>query len=294
MNQFSGIFPYLVSPVDSRGNVDEAALRRLVRFLIDSGVDGLSPLGSTGEVMYLTRSQREAIVKTTVDEAAGRVPVVAGVAAYASATAAEEAAAMQSWGAAGVVGIQLAYGPPAIPDVVDYFTALAGGTDLPVVLYMNPRLGGDIRLAALERIVESPNVQYMKDASGVTGKLLTIQGVLGDRLKFFAASAHLPSAVFDLGGVGWMAGPACVVPAAAVALWQAHRERDLAARERLQRAIWPLNQLFTTYGLAPLVKLAVDEIGHPCGPPIPPQSPAPDSVRAEIRAVLAGIAQALA
>ena len=176
MNQFSGIFPYLVSPVDSRGNVDEAALRRLVRFLIDSGVDGLSPLGSTGEVMYLTRSQREIIVKTTVDEAAGRVPVVAGVAAYASATAAVEAAAMQSWAAAGVVGIQLAYGPPAIPDVADYFTALAGGTDLPVVLYMNPRLGGDIRLAALERIVESPNVQYMKDASGVTGKLLTIQG----------------------------------------------------------------------------------------------------------------------
>ncbi|MBE6477474.1 MAG: dihydrodipicolinate synthase family protein [Propionibacteriaceae bacterium] len=291
---FHGIYPYLVSPMDERGRVDELALRRLVRHLLDEGVHGLSPLGSTGEVMYLTPGQQETIVRTTIEEAAGRVPVVAGVAAYASAAAATQAAAMTSWGVDGVIGIQLVYGPPPLDGVVDYFHALATATDLPVVLYTNPRLGADIPLTALERIVADDNVRYLKDASGVTGKLLSIQSVLGERLKFFAASAHLPTAVLDLGGVGWMAGPACVVPAAATALWDAHLRGDLARRARLQAEIWPLNALFTRHGLAPLIKLALDEIGYPCGDPVRPQLPAPDEVRPELRKVLAGIAEAVA
>ena len=289
----SGIYPYLVSPLDGRGRVDERALRRLVGHLLDEGVHGLSPLGSTGEVTYLTPAQREAVVRITVDEAAGRVPVVAGVAAFASADAAAQAQAMASWGVDGLVGIQLVHGQPSPDEIVDHVHALATATDLPVVLYTNPRLGADLPLSALERIVADETVQYLKDASGVTGRLLTIRSALGGRLRFFAASAHPPAAVLDLGGVGWMAGPACVAPAAAVALWDAHRRGDLARRARLQEAIWPLNALFVRHGAAPLVKLALDEAGYPCGDPVRPQRPAPESVRGELRAVLAGIAEAL-
>ncbi|WP_390898037.1 dihydrodipicolinate synthase family protein [Propionibacterium acidifaciens] len=151
----------------------------------------------------------------------------------------------------------------------------------------------DLPLSALERIVADETVQYLEDASGVTGRLLTIRPALDERLRFFAASAHLPAAALDLGGVGRMAGPACVAPAAAVALWDAHRRGDLARRARLQEAIWPLNALFVRHGAAPLVKLALDEAGYPCGDPVRPQRPAPESVRGELRAVLAGIAEAL-
>lgn len=211
--------------MDAHGRVDEPALRRLIAHLIDCGVDGLSPLGSTGEVMYLTASQREAIVKITLDEASGRVPVVPGVAAFGSRDARAQTEAMTTWGVSGIVAIQLVYGPPTTRTIADYFAALAGATDLPVVLYSNPRLGADIPIEALVELADHDNIGYLKDASGVTGRLLTIQSVLGDRLRFFAASAHIPSAVFDLGGVGWMAGPACVAPEAAVALWRAHLAR---------------------------------------------------------------------
>ena len=249
---------------------------------------GLSPSDSTGEVTHLTPAQREAVVRITVDEAAGRVPVVAGVAAFASADAAAQAQAMASWGVDGLVGIQLVHGQPSPDEIVDHVHALATATDLPVVLCTNPRLGADLPLSALERIVADETVQYLEDASGVTGRLLTIRSALGGRLRFFAASAHLPAAALDLGGVGRMAGPACVAPAAAVALWD-----DLARRARLQEVIWPLNALFVRHGAAPLVKLALDEAGYPCGDPVRPQRPALESVRGELRAVLAGIAEAL-
>ncbi|MCK9781899.1 dihydrodipicolinate synthase family protein, partial [Proteus columbae] len=83
MTQFHGIFPYLVSPVDqTKGTILEASLRRLVEHLISSGVHGLSPLGSTGEYAYLSQAQRNEIVRITVDQTAGRIPVIAGVASF--------------------------------------------------------------------------------------------------------------------------------------------------------------------------------------------------------------------
>src|ERR1700730_11681195 len=101
---FKGIFPYLVSPVDAvSGRVNEAVLRRLVSHLIGTGVHGLSPLGSTGEFAYLSFEQRCELVRIVVDETAGRVPVVPGVAAYATHDALRQAEAFVRLGADGLV-----------------------------------------------------------------------------------------------------------------------------------------------------------------------------------------------
>src|SRR5215471_8875976 len=99
MPDFHGVFPYLVSPVDAAGRVREIVLRRLVDDLIAAGVHGLTSLGSTGEFAYLDNAQRAAIVRTTIEAAAGRVPVVAGVAATATADAVAQARAYQKLGA---------------------------------------------------------------------------------------------------------------------------------------------------------------------------------------------------
>src|SRR3970282_726950 len=90
-DRFRGVFPYLVSPIDERGHVKDAVLARLADDLIGAGVHGLTPLGSTGEFAYLDRKQRSAVVKTTIEAAAGRVPVVAGVASTATADAVAQA-----------------------------------------------------------------------------------------------------------------------------------------------------------------------------------------------------------
>jgi 4-hydroxy-tetrahydrodipicolinate synthase len=212
-DEFSGVFPYLVSPIDERGQVKEAVLTRLVNDLIDAGVHGLTPLGSTGEFAYLNREQRHRIVEIVVRAAGRRVPVVAGVAATTIADAVDQVKAYDTLGVDGILAILEAYFPIAQDGVVAYFTAVANATALPIVLYTNPQFQrSDLTLPAIERLAEVENIRYLKDASSDTGRLLTIINAAGDRIRVFSASAHIPACVMLVGGVGWMAGPACLIP----------------------------------------------------------------------------------
>src|SRR3954463_32505 len=111
MADFHGVFPYLVSPVDASGQVRTDVLGRLCDDLITSGVHGLAPLGSTGEFAYLDPAQRTALVKTTIDAARKRGPVVAGVASTSTADAVAQARAYQQLGAEGILAILEAYFP---------------------------------------------------------------------------------------------------------------------------------------------------------------------------------------
>nr|NLD40521.1 dihydrodipicolinate synthase family protein [Actinomycetales bacterium] len=290
--ELRGIYPYLVSPVDG-GRVREGVLRALIDHLIEAGVHGLCPLGSTGEIMYLEPTTREEIVRITIDQAASRVPVIPGIAAFSSDDAARQAARMAELGASGIVAIQQVYFPVPTAGVVEYFTAVGTATDLPVVMYTNPRLGAGIPLEAFPELAAVPTLRYLKDAAGVTGRLVSIQERVGDRILHFAASAHVPALVFEIGGVGWMAGPACLAPRAAVELWRAHEEGRREDLWRLQRALWPLNELFTTHSLAAFIKLALTRQGFDVGAPLRPQVPLPSSVVHEFDRAQARIAEAL-
>src|SRR5207342_2024769 len=134
-----GVFPYLVSPVDEHGKVLTDVLGKLASDLIKAGVHGLTPLGSTGEFTYLNRVQREAVVRATIEAAAKRVPVIAGVASTATADAVEQAKTCQKLGADGILAILEAYFPLKDAQVESYFREIADAVDIPVVLYTNPQ-----------------------------------------------------------------------------------------------------------------------------------------------------------
>ena len=127
-DEFHGVFPYLVSPIDERGQVKEAVLIRLVNDLINAGVHGLTPLGSTGEFAYLNREQRQRMVAVVVRAARRRVPVVAGVASTTIADAVEQVKKYDALGVDGILAILEAYFPIAEDGVVGYFTAMANAT----------------------------------------------------------------------------------------------------------------------------------------------------------------------
>ncbi|TVR98962.1 MAG: dihydrodipicolinate synthase family protein [Rhodospirillales bacterium] len=284
---FRGVFPYLVSPVDTDGAVMAEPLRRLVDHVIAAGVHGLTALGSTGEFAYLTWDQKQRVVEVTLEAAAGRVPVIAGVAATSTAEACRQARAFAAMGVDGIVAILEAYFPVSEDGVVAYFTAVAESVSLPVVIYTNPSFQrADLTVPAIARLAEVPNILYIKDASFNTGRLLSIIQAVEGRLSVFAASSHIPAAVMLIGGVGWMAGPACLVPAASVELY------DHAAAGRwdqaiaLQRRLWPLNEAFQRYALAACVKGGLELLGFPVGAPVPPQAPLGDQGRAEVRRAL--------
>ena len=271
---FHGIFPYLVSPVDRSGRVREEVLRGLVERLIAGGVHGLSPLGSTGEFPYLTPAQRTEIVRITVDAARGRVPIVPGVAAYATHDAIDQVQRLLDLGIDGVVLILQTYFPLSPPRVLEYFSGVAEAVRCPIVLYSNPKLlGVELTPDHVVALSEIPNVRYFKEASGETGKILTVLNRTAGRMKVFSASAHIPLLVFRLGGVGWMAGPACLLPRECVALYELTQQGRWDEAERLQRRLWALNEVFQRYSLAACVKTGLALQGCDVGDPIPPVAP---------------------
>jgi len=287
---FSGVFPYLVSPIDDRGQVKEAVLTRLVNDLIDAGVHGLTPLGSTGEFAYLNREQRQRIVEVVVRATERRVPVVAGVAATTIADAVDQVKAYDALGVDGILAILEAYFPVPEDGVVAYFTAVANAAGLPIVLYTNPQFQrSDLTLPAIERLAKVENIRYLKDASSDTGRLLTIINAVGERIRVFSASAHIPACVMLIGGVGWMAGPACVVPRQSVRLYELCHTQQWDEAMRLQRRLWKMNRVFAKYNLAACIKGGLELQGYEVGPPLPPQTPLSDAGRSEIKEVLADL-----
>ena len=289
-DDFRGVFPYLVSPVDADGEIRTEVLAGLVEHLIAAGVHGLTPLGSTGEFAYLDWAQKRRVVEVTLAAAAGRVPVVPGVAATTTTEAVRQASEFERMGCAGILAILEAYFPVPEEGVIAYFTAIAQAVACPIVLYTNPQFQrSDLSLGAIGRLAAIPNVRYLKDASTNTGRLLSIMNLVGDRLGIFAASAHVPACVMLLGGRGWMAGPACLIPRQSVALYDLCRAGRWADAMALQRQLWRINQVFAKYALAACIKGGLELQGFPVGDPLPPQPALDDAGRAEVRAALEAV-----
>jgi 4-hydroxy-tetrahydrodipicolinate synthase len=265
----------------------ETELRRLVDHLIACGVHGLTPLGSTGEFAYLDASQRRRIVEVVVDQAARRVPVVAGVAATTTADAVRQARDYAAIGADGILAIMEAYFPVPEAGVISYFQAIANATPLPVVLYTNPMFQrSDLSLPAIEALSHHPRIIGIKDASNNTGRLLSILNRVEGRLEVFAASAHIPATVMLIGGVGWMAGPACVIPRESVRLYELCKAGRWPEAMALQRVLWRLNELFAAHSLAACIKGALQIQGFAVGDPLPPQPPLSEAGRQAVAAAL--------
>lgn len=282
-----GVFPYLVTPLDASGNIDGEILARLCDDLIKAGVHGLTPLGSTGEFAYLNRAQRRRVVEVVIEAAHGRVPVVAGVASTTTADAVAQAREYEVLGADGILAILEAYFPIADDGVFAYFKSIGEAVSVPVVLYTNPSFQrSDLSLPVIERLSHVSSIRYIKDASVNTGRLLSIINRVEGRMQVFAASSHIPACVMLIGGVGWMAGPACVAPKQSVELYELCKRGDWSAAMQKQRPLWALNQAFAKYNLAACIKGGLELQGYAVGAPLPPQAPLSTEGIADVRRAL--------
>jgi 4-hydroxy-tetrahydrodipicolinate synthase len=290
MADFHGVFPYLISPVDAAGQIRTDVLGRLCDDLIKAGVHGLTPLGSTGEFAYLSREQRTAVVRTAIEAAQKRVPVVAGVASTSTADAVAQAESVQQLGADGILAILEAYFPLNDAQVESYFRAIADAVNIPVVIYTNPQFQrSDLTLDVIARLAKHPRIVAIKDASTNTGRLLSIMNRCGGDIDVFSASAHIPAAVMLIGGVGWMAGPACIIPRQSVELYDLCKAQRWDEAMRLQRRLWRVNEAFAKYNLAACIKAGLAIQGYDVGDPVAPQAALTAEERRAVEAVLRDI-----
>jgi 4-hydroxy-tetrahydrodipicolinate synthase len=165
----------LVTPFTTQGEVDEAALRRLVEWQIAEGVHFLVPCGSTGEAATLTPAEHRRVVEITVEVAEGRVPVVAGAGSNDTSRAVALSREMQLAGATHLLHVSPAYNKPPQRGIVAHFRTIADAIDLPIVVYNVPgRTASNIEAKTTLALAENPRIVAIKEASGILSQVTTI------------------------------------------------------------------------------------------------------------------------
>jgi 4-hydroxy-tetrahydrodipicolinate synthase len=201
-----------------------------------------------------------------------------------------QAKAYQRLGADGILAILEAYFPLSDAQIEAYFRAIADAVELPVVIYTNPQFQrADLTPDVIARLATHPRINYIKDASTNTGRLLSIMNRCGEAINVFSASAHIPAAVMLIGGVGWMAGPACLIPRQSVELYNLCKAARWDEALALQRRLWRLNEAFARYNLAACIKAGLAIQGYEVGDPVPPQAALTADERRAVEAVLRDI-----
>ena len=165
----------LVTPFTTKGEVDEAALRRLVEWQIAEGVHFLVPCGSTGEAATLTPAEHRRVVEITVEVAEGRVPIVAGAGTNDTARAIALSREMQAAGATHLLHVSPAYNKPPQRGIIAHFRAIADAVELPIVVYNVPgRTASNIEARTTLTLAEHPRIVAIKEASGNLAQVTTI------------------------------------------------------------------------------------------------------------------------
>jgi len=291
-NQFEGIFPYLVSPVSSCGKVKKNVLKQLVTHLIDSRISGLTLFGSTGEFPYINQKQKEDILKTVIHVNNKRVPIIAGVSHFSTIEAIYQAKRFEELGVDGILLTINIYYPISEECIYNYFKTIAENISCPTIIYHNPKFSNiDFSLDLIGKLSEVPNINYIKYATPNVGKILSIINKCKNKLAVFSATANNPLLVLMYGGVGWMSGPACIIPKQSVKLFRLAKQKKWDEAIQLQKKLCLINDLFQKYNLAACIKAGLQIQGFPVGDPIPPQKPLSFSEKKEISNALKNIPQ---
>jgi dihydrodipicolinate synthase/N-acetylneuraminate lyase len=282
--RFEGILPAVPTPFHPDGAVDHDGLRDNARWLLGAGVHGLVGTGTMGEAGSLDRAERRAVVATLVREAAGAVPVVAGISAGTPAASVGYATDAAAEGADAVMLLPpLAYrGDDA--EIVAFYRTVADAIELPVMAYNNPEASGtDMGAALVAAVAEVEGVVAVKECSGDVRRIPAILHATDGALQVLVGGDDWALEGLAAGATGWVSGVAVVAPEPCVELWQRCRANDLEAARAIYRRLLPLARFDMTPKLVQYFKAGIDEAGHAGGPCRPPRGPLRDEERAALR-----------
>jgi 4-hydroxy-tetrahydrodipicolinate synthase len=288
---FSGSIPALVTPFGADGAFDEAAYRDLVDWQIAEGSSALVACGTTGEAATLSKEEHFEVVRVAVDQARGRVPVIAGAGSNDTAVAAANLRAAHDAGAAAALMVPPYYNRPGQEGIFRHFEALAPASPLPIVLYNVPaRTVTDILPATVIRIVEAFPAVFVgiKDASGVLARVTQHRAALGEGFCQLSGNDDLALAFNAMGGVGCISVTANAAPRLCADFQTASTAGDHAMALEIHDRLFPLHDAMFADASPGPVKYALTRV-RPGFPPALrlPMTPANDAARAAIDAGLA-------
>src|SRR5450432_250021 len=286
MSTFSGVITALVTPLRNDA-VDEEALRRLIEEQIAGGVDGLVPVGTTGESPTLTVEEHIRVIEITVQAAKKRVPVIAGTGSNSTRETIEMSQAARKVGADGLLLVTPYYNRPGQDHLYRHFKAVVQAVPLPTVLYNVPsRTGCDLLPETLARLCELPEIVAVKEATGSTLRASQILARTGDRLAVLSGDDAAAFPLFALGGRGVISVVSNVAPADMAEMWDAAAAGRWDRARELHFKLMPLSEgLFIESNPVP-VKSALAMMGRIADELRPPLYPLGGPNREKVRTAL--------
>src|ERR1700733_971072 len=241
---FTGCGTALVTPFRRDQSLDEPKLRDLVRRQIDAGIDFLVPCGTTGESPTLTRAEHLRVVRITVQEAAGKTPVLGGAGGYNTREVIELALDLKRIGADGILSVTPYYNKPTQEGLYQHYKAIAAAVPLPIIVYsVQGRTACNVEPATMKRLAEIDTIVAIKEASGNIGQMAQMAHQLPERISILCGDDAIAIPLIALGGRGVISVVSNEIPAEMAELTRLAMAGDFAGARALQRRWMPLMEV---------------------------------------------------
>ena len=258
---FTGMATALVTPMTPEG-IDYDSFGRFIDFQIDNGINALVAMGTTGENATIEPLDQTAVIRYTVERAAGRVPVIAGTGTNNTQHVIDSTKRACDAGADAVLVVTPYYNKATQSGLIAHFTAVADVSTVPVILYNVPgRTGCNLQPKTLAVLADHPNIVALKEASGNMAQFMEMMRLVGDKIDIYSGEDALTAPMMSMGGKGAISVLSNVVPAMAVAMTDAAKAGNYEEAARLQLSMLPLiDALFSQVNPIP-AKAAVSAMG---------------------------------
>lgn len=284
---FKGVIAYPITPFDQEEKVDISLFKTLVERLVISGSHGIAPLGSTGVLPYLTDEEKEAITEATIQQVAGRVPILVGVSNLTTEKTIHHAKFAENAGADAVMIIPMSYWKLTDDEIVAHYDAVASKISIPIMAYNNPATSGvDMSPALLKRLLEIPNVTMIKESTGDIQRMHYLRKELGEEVAFYNGSNPLALAAFAAGAKGWCTAAPNLIPELNIELYNAVQNNDLETAQNLFYKQVDLLKFIVAKGLPRAVKSGLNILGENGGQLRSPLKPLTTLETSELKEIL--------
>jgi 4-hydroxy-tetrahydrodipicolinate synthase len=284
---WTGVFPAATTQFDSALELDLPATQKVQAALLRDGVHGLVLIGTVGEGNSLSAAEKRQVVRAAVEVSEGRVPVIAGVSEFTTASAVAFVRDAERLGASGFMVLPGMVYVPTAAELEHHFRTVATATSLPIMLYNNPpSYRVNIELPTLARLAEVPNIVAIKESAPDPRRFTDLVNACGERFVLFAGLDDVVFEAVTLGACGWVSGLTNVFPTESLALYAALQAGDLERARRIYRWFMPLLHLDAEHDLVQSIKLAEQLLGRGSERVRPPRLPLAGERRSQVTALV--------
>ena len=259
-----GVIPAMVTPFDEKENLDEARLRKVVRFLVDGGVNGLYLTGSTGEAFTMTPDERKQVVEITLDEVGGKIPVIVHVGAIGTKISIDLAQHAEKTGAAAISSVPPFYWKFSEDRVYEYYRDISAETNLPMIVYNIP-LAGAVGYSLIKKLAQIPGVEGIKYTLSTHYDIMRMRDEIGPDFAIYSGSDEMAMSGLAFGADGVIGSTYNVISDLYLDIFKAAQEKNLTMLQDKQRIANTIIMKGLEYDLMPLLKRMMAWMGVDAG-----------------------------